>query len=250
MVGYSTIVEHLPQPIAALYEMRYRSGFKPWREPELQEKLMRAQKNWQNQNPHLIFGAAALEALEQKDAQIRHLEAQLRVYAEASSQKAEEGAAEPPTRDLKDELVRKNMRMEDLERSNKILRTENTEEITKFSEAAKARKVAVVNEAALRKENKELADQLAAARSEPGQHPATKGKGKGEDKNNNCHASADLFAAQEARRIVVDNNTAAQKRVKDLETETAGLRSTYIIGNGNLFNPEGVLSRGSRNASL
>jgi hypothetical protein len=169
---------------------------------------------------------AALEALEQKDAQIRHLEAQLRACTGTSSQRAEEGVAKPATSDLKDELVRMRMHNKALEHSNKILRTENTEEIAKFSKAAKARKIAVDNEATLRKENKELADQLAAARSEPVQqhYAAPKVKGRNRSKNNSSHTQSELFAAQETARFANDNNTAAQRRVKELEAEVVTLQ--------------------------
>ena len=84
-----------------------------------------------------------LAKMKHKDALITELQAQLKACKDASSQKAEKGATEFPTSDLKDELVRMKMRIKDLERSNKILRDKNTEKIAKFSEAAKARKAAV-----------------------------------------------------------------------------------------------------------
>ena len=51
VVGYTTIKDHLPQPVAALYEMRNRSRFKPWKEPELHTRLMEDLEEWQMQNP-------------------------------------------------------------------------------------------------------------------------------------------------------------------------------------------------------
>lgn len=230
MVNHSTLKEHLPHPVPALYEMRKDTGFKPWRRQEQEDRLLRELKDWQAHTRDLVASDAAREVLEQKDARIKELEAQLKAAQGASPQKQNKREAESSASDLKDELVRKKMRIEELERSNKILKDSNTREQAKFVEAGKARKIAVDNEAAVRYHNEELKTQLADALSNAeyyhGIASASRSRGNSRGgRGRNCNDNLDdLAAAQEAHRVANNANDACQKRVKDLEAEILKLR--------------------------
>ncbi|CAD0091236.1 unnamed protein product [Aureobasidium vineae] len=65
---------------------------------------------------------------------------------------------------MKDELVLKDRKITELEKSNKVLRGANTQEKDKLSKAQKALKTALDNETATRKENERLAAELETAR--------------------------------------------------------------------------------------
>lgn len=145
----------------------------------------------------------------------------------ASPQKAGHGAVESSTSDLKDELIRRNMRIQELERSNKILKDSNIREQAKFVEAAKARKLAVDNEAALKKINEELRTQLAAAQSKSEQRNLAASVSRYRDISRGRTRNDildDLTIAEAARKIEKKNNDAGQKRVKELEAQTVKLR--------------------------
>lgn len=230
MVNHSTLREHLPHPVLALYEMRQASGFRPWRRQDQHERLMRELKDWQSKNGNLIFNDPAREVLEQKDARIKDLEAQLKAAQDPKPDKAENEAPTPPDSELKDELVRRQMRIAELERSNKILKDSITREQAKFAEAGKARKIAVDNEAALRYHNEELKTQLAAAHpnAEQPHHAPSASRSRGNSRGGRGRYRNDILddlsAAQEAHKVASNANDACQKRVKDLEAEVLKLR--------------------------
>lgn len=237
MVNHLTLRQHLPEPVLALYEMRQAAGFEPWRQKDQQGKLLRELKDWQHKNRDLVFSDAAREALGQKDTrikdledQLKDLEAQLKACNEARSQKAAKEVSTAAGSELKDELVRKNMRIKALEQSNKVLTNANTIEKVKFAEAGKARKIAVDNEAVFKKENEDLVAQLAAARSSAGKHHRSpsanrhRGNSRGRNRNDN---PAGLAASQGAQKTASNTNDACQKRVKDLEAEVSKLRQEF-----------------------
>jgi hypothetical protein len=144
-------------------------------------------RDWEDKNKDLIYGEAACKALEREDTIIKELEAKLAALAETLAQKdaliknleakleacqgaqPQQSSKEVPgssESDMKDELVRKTMRIKQLEKSNNLLKQANIQEIAKFSAAGKARKIGSDNEAAVRKANVELPSELATARSQ------------------------------------------------------------------------------------
>ncbi|KAH0330893.1 hypothetical protein KCU71_g108, partial [Aureobasidium melanogenum] len=111
---------------------------------------------------------------------------------------------------LKDELVRKNMRIAELERSTKIAKDTNARNIQASSEAQKARKAAVDNEAVVRKENERLTAELAAALSELERL-----------RQDSARTST---STREQSVPAAGEDTATRKRNKDLETELTKLQ--------------------------
>ncbi|KAH0323700.1 hypothetical protein KCU74_g8346, partial [Aureobasidium melanogenum] len=124
--------------------------------------------------------------------------------------KTAKAAAEPvPAQaesNLEDELIRKNMRIAELERSLKIAKDANAKNIQAFSEAQKARNVAVDSEAVVRKENERLTAELAAALS-------------GVEQLRQDSARTSTGARDQSAPSV--KNIATEKRNKDLEAELA-----------------------------
>jgi hypothetical protein len=224
MVGHKIVKDHLPEPVAAYFEFKRGCKFQVWREKERAEAVMADVRDWQDKNKDLIFGEDVCRILKQKDATIQDLEARLKACSEAQSQQAGKEVPGQSASDLKDELVRKNMLIKRLEHSNHLLKQANIQEIEKFSEAGKARKIAADNEAVARKENEELKTQLATAQSQLREQqsaaPTTESKRKGSRHN----FQDKLVAAQEAHKSASNSNAAAQKRIKELEGENDTLR--------------------------
>jgi hypothetical protein len=224
MVGHKIVKDHLPEPVAAYFEFKRGCKFQVWREKDQAEALMADVRDWQDKNKDLIFGEDACRILKPKDATIQDLEAKLKVSAEAQSQQAGKEASGPSTSDLKDELVRINMRIKQLQHSNNLLKQANVQEIARFSEAGKARKIATDNEAAVRKENEELRSQLATAQSQLGSQQQDIPKGEAARKGSRHNIQDELVAAQEAHKSASNSNAAAQKRLKELMGENDTLR--------------------------
>jgi DNA repair exonuclease SbcCD ATPase subunit len=122
---------------------------------------------------------------------------------------------------LADELVRKNMKIKALENSNRLLKEANVDSLNKSTEAAQTRKAAADNEAAVKKENEELASQLAAVRTQLAQQTHAEPKPR---RGSRANDQDELVAAREAHKIASNSNVAAQKRVKDLEAVILTLR--------------------------
>jgi hypothetical protein len=224
MVGHKIVKGHLPEPVAAYYEFKRGCKFQVWREKERAEALMADVRDWQEKNNDLIFGEDVSRILKQKDATIQDLQAKLKVSAEAIPQQANKDSPAPSESDLKDELVRINMLIKKLERSNNLIKQANIQEIAKFSAAGKARKIAADNEAAVRKENEELRSQLATAQSQLQEQQFAAPKDQSTRKSSRHSIEDELGAAQGAHKSASNSNTAAQKRVKELEAENDTLR--------------------------
>ncbi|KAH0147786.1 hypothetical protein KCU67_g11709, partial [Aureobasidium melanogenum] len=111
---------------------------------------------------------------------------------------------------LKDELIRKNMRIAELERSAKITKDANAKNIQASSEAQRARKAAVDSEAVVRKENERLTAELAAALSELDQLRQDPARTSTSTREQSVPAAAE--------------DTATEKRNKGLEAELAKLQ--------------------------
>ena len=229
--------DHLPIPVVALYGSRIRPSCNAWKDSDEQRRLKSDLKDWQDKNRDIVFSAVAREALKDKDARIQDLkaelkdvEAQLKACNEKCSEYQKKRATESPASNLNDELVRQRMKIQELERSNKILRDANNREQAKFVEAGRARKIAVDNEAALRKQNEDLRARLAAATSNSGQNHHTPPVSRSGDNRTDSRGRDrstildDLAVAQAAERIASTNNAACQNRVKDLEAELLRVR--------------------------
>jgi hypothetical protein len=87
MFNHKIIKEHLPEPVAALYQIKLDNKYRVWQEKERFETLMKAVKDWQDQNRELAYGAAACEALERKDMIINDLEKKLSPSKVTSTQR-------------------------------------------------------------------------------------------------------------------------------------------------------------------
>ncbi|KAG9528100.1 hypothetical protein KCU93_g4524, partial [Aureobasidium melanogenum] len=150
-----------------------------------------------------------------KSNRIKELEAQItRIQRLEEELKTANAAARPvpahSESNLKDELIRKNMRIVELERSTKIAKDANARNIQASSEAQKARKAAVDSEAVVRKENERLTAELAAALSELEQLRQDSAKTSPSAREQSVPAAA--------------KDTATEKRNKDLEAELAKLQ--------------------------
>jgi hypothetical protein len=246
MVGHRIVKDHLPEPVAAYFYFKRRCKFQIWREQEQAEALMGGVRDWQEKHREMIYGEAASRALEQKDVTIGNLEAKLKAAAAVVAQKeamindklkaSAEAHPQQPGKEvpgqsesnLKDELVRKNMRIKQLEKSNNLLKQANIQEIAKFSAARKARKIASDNEAAVKKENEELKTQLATARSQLREQQSTAPRAEAERKGSRHNIQDELVAAQEAHKSASNSNATAQKRLKELEAESSTLRQDIM----------------------
>ncbi|KAK5999395.1 hypothetical protein QM012_005520 [Aureobasidium pullulans] len=137
---------------------------------------------------------------------------------ELKTAKAAERATPPQSESkMKDDIIRKDMRIKDLERSTKVAKDANARNIQLFSEAHKARKAAVDKEAAVRKERDQLAIELAATRSrlEQIQQIPTE---------NDSRTRDELATALLARDAALAKTAAIEQRNKDLEAELAELQ--------------------------
>jgi hypothetical protein len=224
MVGHKIVKDHLPEPAAAYFEFKRSCKFQVWKEKERAEALMADVRGWQDKNKDLIFGGDACMILKQKDATIQDLEAKLAACAEGYSQQAGKEVPGPSESHLKDELVGKNMLIKRLEHSNHLLKQANIQEIARFSEAGKARKMSTENEAAVRKENEGLKTRLATAQSQLREQQSAAPKAEAGRKGSRHNIKDELVAAQEAHKSASNRNAAAQKHIKELESENDTLR--------------------------
>ncbi|KAG9666032.1 hypothetical protein KCU99_g9846, partial [Aureobasidium melanogenum] len=150
-----------------------------------------------------------------KSNRIKELEAQITRIQRLEEELKTANAAPKPVpaqseSNLKDELIRKNMRIAELERSTKIARDANARNIQASSEAQKARKAAVDSEAVVRNENERLTAELTAALSELEQL-----------RQDSARTST---STREQSVPAVAEDTATEKRNKDLEAEVAKLQ--------------------------
>ncbi|KAG9728587.1 hypothetical protein KCU73_g12338, partial [Aureobasidium melanogenum] len=150
-----------------------------------------------------------------KSNKIKELEAQITHIQRLEEELKTANAAAKPVpaqseSNLKDELIRKNMRIAELERSTKIAKDANARNIQASSEAQKARKAAVDSEAVVRKENERLTAELAAALSELEQLL--------QDSARTSTSTREQYVPAAAE------DTATEKRNKDLEAELAKLQ--------------------------
>lgn len=247
MVPDQEVIWRLPSPVAALYEMKRACNFEYWGQPKLYTDLCAAVKDWQEKNPSLAYGSAASQALCEKDKKIKRLQEQLAEFYEnrksartnvpsvqaeldrqqSTIQRLEEELKNAKTTakaapshsesKMKDDLIRKDMRIKELERSTKIAKDANARNIENFSVAQKARNAAVASEAAMRKEKDELATELATTRSkleQLQQTPPQKGP----------RAQDELATAIHDRDAATAKEAATEKRNRDLEAELAKLQ--------------------------
>ena len=132
------------------------------------EELKKQQANPQSKlkfpqayvDPEASLAKAQIELKCQRST-IRRLEEELKTAKAAAKPVSAQSESK-----LKDNIILKNMRIKELERSTKIAKDANAKNIQAFSEAQKARIAAVVSEAVVRKENEGLTTELAATRSE------------------------------------------------------------------------------------
>ncbi|KAH0346168.1 hypothetical protein KCU83_g7492, partial [Aureobasidium melanogenum] len=226
------------------------------------EELKKQQANPQSKlkfpqayvDPEASLAKAQIELKCQRST-IRRLEEELKTAKAAAKPVSAQSESK-----LEDNIILKNMRIKELERSTKIAKDANAKNIQAFSEAQKARIAAVVSEAVVRKENERLTTELAATRSEVEQlrqdlarnsinsrdatvpaaaeDTATKKRNKDleaelaklqQDLQDQGQALADrdakcqaeLLEVQSARDTAIQNGTATQKRCENLETELA-----------------------------
>ncbi|KAH0280421.1 hypothetical protein KCU91_g1007, partial [Aureobasidium melanogenum] len=226
------------------------------------EELKKQQANPQSKlkfpqayvDPEASLAKAQIELKCQRST-IRRLEEELKTAKAAAKPVSAQSESK-----LKDNIILKNMRIKELERSTKIAKDANAKNIQAFSEAQKARIAAVVSEAVVRKENEGLTTELAATRSEVEQLrqdlarnsinsrdatvPAAAEDTATEKRNKDLEAElaklqqdlqdqgqaladrdakcqAELLEVQSARDTAIQNGTATQKRCENLETELA-----------------------------
>lgn len=145
---------------------------------------------------------------------IQRLEQELKAAKVAAAAKA---APAQPENKMKDDMLRKDMRIKELERSNKLSKDANNKNIQMFSEAQKGRNAAIASEAAIRKERDELATELATARSKLEQLQRT-------PPEKDSRAQDTLSTVIRDRDAAITKGAATEKRNKDLEAELAKLQ--------------------------
>lgn len=243
MVTHEEVVRRLPAAVAALYETKRACNFEHRIPPKLWSDLLRAVREWQEQNPIVAYGQAASRVLNEKIGIIDDLQEQLAEYRDGNKTfeanpfkvqadlnhqkstierlekelKAAKAAPAQSENKLKDDIVRKDMRIRELERSNKLSKDANSKNIQMFSEAQKARNAAVASEAAMRKERDELSTELATTQSKLEKlQQASAGT--------DSRARAELDTALHARDAATAREAATAKRNKELEAELVKLQ--------------------------
>ncbi|KAG9606294.1 hypothetical protein KCU77_g181, partial [Aureobasidium melanogenum] len=136
---------------------------------------------------------------------IRRLEEELKTAKAAAKPVSAQSESK-----LKDDIILKNMRIKELERSTKTAKDANARNIQASSEAQTARKAAVDSEAVARKENERLIAELAAALSEVEQLRQDPARNSIDSRDEPVPAAAE--------------DTATEKRNKDLAAELAKLQ--------------------------